>query len=265
MAKAETDKPALYSLDANAGVIDIFIPKSVAPTAADFDLERLNSSSRAFFDIPAVFTPPNADREWGYGQVLAEHESPNPDWIKLVCALPAFTKQGTDWDAHRNTVATFRVLFDYFDFTDKKSDADLPQMLSVSMDQRKIHEKGANIGAEITPSLCKYIEKVIERGVSGSVEQEIATTMFDAYSKMIQGTRNPREFRAELIRPFIIKLNSPHVIQTGTLYPSNFNPQKGIGYELLSRDIDSSQQQLSFLAGLAKLSHLAARDYKAKT
>lgn len=260
MAKIEKpDAPASYYLDANGGTVDIYVHKSIAPGPNDFDLERINGSYRGFIQVPGTFRPPSSDRGWGYGDVLTEYDGPQADWIRLACPLPSFTDQGTDWDGQINTVATLKFLFDYFIFTKKISKADIPQLLLVSMVQGQRYDVGAPIGADIKPPLSKWLEGIISSAVEQQTQQPITQAMFDAYSRMITEQQDPAGFSTEIFPPYYIRLQTPKMIQEGSLNPENQLPNGG--YELVPHNVDRSLQQLSFLAGLSKLSFLATQGY----
>lgn len=251
------DKPASYLLDSAGGVIDIFIHTSVAPKRKDFNLETLNGTRRGYFQVPDVFTPPSSEREWGYGKVLSEYPGFNPDWIRLVCALPNFTDEGTDWDGIVNTVGTLRVLFDYFNFTEKQSIADIPQLLSATVLQGKRGEMGWPIGADVRPALSKFIQQSIKAGRFGNLQEETDQTMYSAYTRMIRGQKSPREFRLEgsLSPSYGISLHCGG-IQTATLYFGSHDPIDK-SFELMPHNVDTPQQQLTLLAGLSRLCGLA--------
>lgn len=251
------DKPASYLLDSTGGVIDIFVHTSVAPQKKDFNLETLNGTRRGYSQIPDVFTPPSSEKEWGYGKVLSEYPGFNPDWIKLVCALPNFTDEGTDWDGIVNTVGTLRVLFDYFNFTDNQSTADIPQLLSATMIQGRRGEMGWPISVDVRPALSRFIQESIEKDQFSDLQRETDQAMYGAYTKMIRVGKSPREFRLEgsLSPSYGISLHCSE-IQTATLYFGNHGPIDN-SFELMPQNVDTPQQQLTLLAGISRLCGLA--------
>ncbi len=251
------DKPASYLLDSTGGVIDIFVHTSVAPKKNSFNLETLNGTRRGYFQIPGEFTPPSSERKWGYGKVLSEYPGFNPDWIKLVCALPNFTDEGTDWDGIVNTVGTLGVLFDYFNFTDTQSTADIPQLLSAILIPGRVGEMTWPISADVRPALSRFIQKSITAGRFGNLQEETDRAMYDAYTRMVRGEKSPREFRLEgsLSPSFGISLHC-RGIQTATLYFGSHGPIDN-SFELMPHNVDTPQQQLTLLAGISRLCGLA--------
>lgn len=258
----DLEVPAWYKLDANEGNISLSVHKQAIPQLIE-QLPRVAKGYPEKLELHKAFTPPNSQREWGFGPVLSEREDKeNPDWLIYSCSLPAYKKDdGIDWESLCETSATLEVLLRNLFVTENRTDSKSPQMMEVHLFSSKKPSHSSTLNAIVRPSLAKWLNTNVNTG-KGPV---IAQAMKEAYFRMFEVERDlfDHNFRVMIRDPKWINITCPG--DACGLDPESYNDlDLDVGYELQPHNVDGPVQQLTLLSGLAKLDNLAHTDYLQK-
>lgn len=258
----EVDEPERYRLDATPNSITLDIHKKAIPRAFRFYEPDIDQNARDF-RIPYSFIPPSPDREWGVGPVLSQTDSPDPDFIRLVCNLPMTDR----WD-HVDLLArsaTLGPILTNLRYPDSDTGSKNPQMLLVEM--ALINNPGGEqspIDAWTSPSLTKWL---VEKANVSDTDQ-ISRTMYEAW-KTMQAQNKARYPKMDLPRipdDFRVDIKAKKILlyvpgNAGGLAPDQDQWDTGDeGYYMISHNNEFPVQQLTLLAGLAKLYFLSSQN-----
>ncbi len=79
MGYLKEGSPARYHLATTGEVIQIAVNKKIVLRASNFS-PRLTEEISKTNNLPDLFIPPSSDREWGFGPILREEQSENPEY-----------------------------------------------------------------------------------------------------------------------------------------------------------------------------------------
>ncbi len=165
-----------------------------------------------------------------------------------------------DAKKHHALPASFTLFSTFTRFVETKTSALFPQLLTVqTITQKGLH--GGSLSAELSIPVVKWLAYKFEG--ENSVLPEVVQAMKSAYSKM-NGVLSDFEeccsFYAYVHTEYgwlnLICIGNACDMNPGSRYMEDSN----CGYELSCHNTDSPIQQLTFLAGLAKLYDLVRKD-----
>ncbi|MBU6370622.1 MAG: hypothetical protein KGH93_00560 [Patescibacteria group bacterium] len=260
-----TDIPAWYEL-AMKNRKTLAVP--IHRKAVDFLHETIRADipvvpvfQKEFHDHPSFqkFTIPDGKSKWGFADCLAPLVTEDPSWGGYVCELPAmFGALESEKDLPWAVRATLAILFTALWLFEGDTKCDRPQLMLVEGLRVDREMYGGALSVTLTPAVSRWLSR--QEDHSSLVEVERAMQKTDRHL-----WNNPRfiprvyEFRAACRQPKWINLTVPG--NACGLDPSSYSdetPERG--YCLAPHNTDSSIQQLTLLAGLAKLHELVRRD-----
>lgn len=255
MGYLKEGSPARYHLATENHGLLIAVHKKSIPSEDCYDPDQTEKVAEQN-DLPEDFIPPSSDREWGFGPVLREEQSLNPEFVIYTCDFPKRGKENSDeiW----STAATLMLFFHALNFS-KESGSEVKQNLAVRMvlDRKKSYY-GAGLGVELYSPLTIWIERNFNQERQISVKE----TMINAFHQMWnnQGDQHvfDRDFNVSVTKPDLVHLSV--MGDACSLDPDEFI-HNGYGYDLTPHNTDSPIQQLSLLTGVAKLEELATNRY----
>lgn len=206
------------------------------------------------------FTPPSSG-SWGFGDIFTAIESTDPSWVVWEFKLPDIRTEFNYPDlpkTHiciRATLAMFCMVGRYLN-TDSITDLSKNQLIIIDHINLPQHDRfnSGSLNAILTPAVLPWIAKQPEGHV-----KEIQDAMRTAHNFMWDGASRSDRFGARIGPPKWIYLDVPG--DACDLGPdNNSNSEPDLGYTLVPHNVDSGVQQLSFIAGLAKIHDLIRAD-----
>lgn len=198
-----------------------------------------------------VFIPPGT-KEWGFGEVLQIEESSETNEASWICLLPqiGWSKE-YDYNpfAVTTTLATLFRTLNFLSLSEENAPKENIKKQLVSIEMGVGIEMGRNslhvtLGKDILPWLLSFKKETFHEGI-----QEIMSTAY-RHIDSADPSKKGNVTSVWIQPPTWISLSCPGN-STG-LDPENLrNPQEG--YELSEHNLDSPQQQLTLLMGVAAM------------
>jgi len=255
--RSSQDIPAWYNLETNGDQFCVSVHKEAISGSDDYYQRVL----RLFADLnlPDTFTPPTADKEWGFGQIIQEYQHPElADWLVYKCKIPSLEKKDSLWPIILETTATLALIFRQLSRIKTPTDSKFPQLMEVNLE---VNLNGEHpISAEVRPAFLKWVNFHIGRGS----ETEVAQVMLENYKRMC-GSKDVFDyhFQVQMKHPYDIYLQCPG--NACGLFPAGrYRSDKLEAYEMTSHNVDTPFQQITLLVGIAKFNQLAMDDYVIK-
>lgn len=200
------------------------------------------------------FAPPNKN-PCGFGKALELDPPDRPEWTRWKCRLPA----GRDSGQERTKVrATLYSLFKGLDMFEGDTGWSKPQLLVVDGFSLPLRDRDGSLSVTLSPAMVKWLLK------NGSEEAlvPVVDMLRAAYEVMGEGSVSPFEFWLDWNKPRI----SLYIPRNGCwMNPdsprSSLEKDEDVGYKLSTHNSDTTQQQLTFLMGLARLHDLVRRGH----
>ncbi len=231
-------------------------------------------------DIDLSDFVPFGESNWGFGQVL-EQIGEDDKYISFRVSLPrviwtiskakredrfgfkGLPERGYNWQAAYNLSASLNVLFLALAFSLREEiiwENEIPQLVNCKLQTSKESYGGA-LSIRLSKALVDWLAKY---QVNEDIP-EASEALFEAYSAMyefkdeeaIAFNRHYLNARVLSIKQRIT-LNCPG--DACGLDPDNMNEIRDRGYELVPHNTDTPIQQLTLLAGVAKLCDIYRED-----
>lgn len=225
-----------------------------------------------------LFIPPR-EKVWGFGEVLEQFPQERDDWISYHCDLPVILSaeqvkwQGNDsgfygernWERAEQVTVTLKVLFKTLwrfekQAAEKENAEDFPQLLIIENMLVESGLHGSEFSVKLSKRFCIWLERQIEDKEYRALEVEVEEAMKEAHFQMWQkplSKREQREHRVDCHPPKSIHLSCPG--NACGLDPEHSRIEDR-GYRLHPHNVDSRIQQLTLLAGIAKLHDLVRQE-----
>lgn len=187
----------------------------------------------------------NIKNAWGYGSVIqpitAIHGWPAWQAILPLVIRPGHRPSRQDWERAYNVSASLGLAFLFLHYENCLSEAKTPQLLAVHFCSRPL---AADIFCELSPRGVNLL-KTMDRDDLDSIE----TALGQAYECMHTGAHTTR-FSVTMREDGFFYMEVPgDACGLGTGFNQNFAQ----GASLTPHNVDSPIQQLTLLAGLARL------------
>jgi len=250
--RSNQDLPAWYTLEIQDKQFRLSLHKQAIVARSDYFRRLTRLYDDMHFAHPFIL--PSADREWGFGPVIAESQHPElSDWLIYQCNLPAYLKnKEIDWNSIFEVAAPLSMIFRQLSTLQLATDSGFPQMTEIRLDSSRSNENP--IFVDVRPALSKWIHNNIGRGQ----EPVIAKVMQNTYVYM-HGSQYVHDynFNVWFRQPHRIDLQCPG--NACSLNPSAtyYSDRIGEAFELTPHNVDDPIQQLTLLSGLAKIDKLA--------
>lgn len=255
------DVPAWYTLSLEGMDICVKIHKAVFDSVK----HRFNQSFPAIAslekEVGRLFIPP-ANPAWGFGRVFKWATCDMPGWVKLLAPLPAGKDGYPDHGALYAISASFSILFLVLETVAKPTGAYFFQMLYISGMRCNKGIYGGSISASVSPALCKWINAIpCERDEFEITEPR--DTMVRVEKHLWNNGRDEGEFfffnaRSWVRKPKFIFLDcSGNACGLGRSLSDEYEQSLDVGYSLEPHNTDTPCQQMTLLAGLAKIYQMA--------
>jgi hypothetical protein len=199
-----------------------------------------------------AFESPTDDGYFGFGQTLRV-ASPSGDsrWFSVECKLPILYS-GKWVDDSLSKVWEIRyslaILFSGLSMFETETDSTDAQLMADFDLRVESGPHGGSLSVLLTVPACVWLSKRPDHSHIIPVED----AMRSASMHMWKGVKRTERFMALCRKPKWINLDVPG--DACGLDPSDYNHAAlDRGYKLFPHNVDSSLQQLTFLAGLAKL------------
>lgn len=202
--------------------------------------------------ILGEFVPPSKN-PCGFGEALELDPPDRPEWTRWKCRLPTSKDSGQERTKVR---ATLYSLFKGLDMFEGDTGWSKPQLLVIDGFNLPIRERDGSLSATLSPALSKWLS---DNGNKESLAP-VVDMLRTAYGAMGGGSISPYEFRLDWNKPRI----SLYIPRNGCwMNPdsprSSLENDEGVGYKLFTHNSDNTQQQLTFLMGLACLHDLVRK------
>ncbi len=271
MSKLTEGSPARYRLAAEPGAIQVAVNKSIIPSASDFQAEQTDSI-RERLDLPRIFTPPNPDREWGFGPVLKDTGIQNPEWVIFQADLPQL-KTNDDVEGFA-VAATLGLLFSTLNEAEVECSSEIQQGLKVSLTNSKRSFSSNDLYIALFSPIMNFLKATHD----GGLEKAVSEAMLSAYTSL-RGVDKSGYFRN------LITLNRPsdeimYFRAPGNATELQYSKREKIlgrsskttgplidrvitetSHRLTPKNLDHVDSQLTLLAGVAKLEEIATGGY----
>ena len=256
----DKDIPAWYELDFQKDEFVITINHEVFTYLKKTLCEPLPIADfmRQVLNLPKYY-PPTLPK-WGFWETISTRK--NDDKVEMICKLPvvkSFHNLNKDYAfSHNQSIcisASLELLFKALNNIKPITDADFPQILTIEMN---LYADSSGIG--LSAGLSRQVGKWIGKMPHDSENKDIINAMLSAYTTMRASKRSILDrFSANLRHPNRIDMMCPgDRCELNPDHQDVYNSKKG--YELWPHNIDSCLQQLTLLAGLAKLYQLVKLD-----
>ena len=247
--------PARYHLATTPNGIDVAVHKQAIVKPTDINRNLVDNLARNF-GVPHSFTFPSPDREWGFGPVLTQVDSPNPDWVLYSCDLP----QGKPGGINRKSIATsatLSVLFGALEQEGKETDSPIQQHQIIDAMHVSLGDsEGFGLIVHLNPPLIQWLTE----NMSEPVSETVVEAMMKSYHRMWKTRPSPFDRHQ-----FYVNWQEPGLLFTrvpmATLNSDRDGFKLGRGYDMSTNNSDLPHQQLSLLVGLAKIEELATGAY----
>lgn len=248
----EQDAPAWYELGHQEHVLVFRLRPDVMAKVEDLLSQPfpIFQSLQQSWSLPE-FRPPSEEK-WGFGQTFQTIRSAN--WPEIHLNLPS-ENMGQDhrsnlYQTSVNAYLLFLMLM-MEDFDGETTDR--YQLLTI--DGTSVSNRSCGVMVTISPRLAQWVERQPQNQHLASV----IDTMWQEYSWMLGREHSWRgDFYAQCYDGQWLHLKVPG--ECACLgRDGQYADEKG-GYEMYSHNVDTPLQQLTLLAGLAKLYDLASND-----
>lgn len=216
---------------------------------------------KASFSGIGEFVPPN-ESVWGFKDSFRTVKSGFLDWVCFECKFPVLKEIGkesadkTNVYALRVSLATLFIGLEMFEGDTGISVSECPQLMIVEGLWVEADMNGGSLCVALTPAVCRWLHKQTDD--SRLIEVENAMKLADGHMWQKKKTSPDIEscyFRAWCRQPKWLNLGVPG--NACGLDPESYNDGSlDRGYQLTPHNVDSSVQQLTFLAGLGCLHDL---------
>lgn len=251
---------AWYQLRYTQGGLFIRIHQSVANTVLEpitrtWEPAQLLAS---YLSLPS-FIPPDKEA-WGFGPILhrAQDASSWRTWFMKWPTLPQDENQRWEQKELFCISATLNLLFNEL-LKGKSSKwlteprGTLPQLLDIHYLQTSPEPGGGTLGVTLSPIVGAWVASLPD----STCHAELGDALFHAYHRLTgtQSDADRRSCHVYVEHPRWLTFSIPG--SESGLHPdeqSSENPERG--YSLVSHNVDDRVQQITLLAGLAKLNDL---------
>jgi len=245
------NKPATLKVALSLASVDV-VKKLLMPGVPRVDVlkQQLNLLD---------FIPPT-EKVWGYGKFLEWSRPNRKGWITLACKLPVVIRgERVSQLTGLSISASFGALFAALACVDKVETGEPRQLVAIEFFNTGTRLYGCSLLASLTPRFVSWLSTEEET----HHWKEVAAAMAAAYFALWPGSRKfcseKSDFRPMLRKPYWVHLDVPG--NACGLDPEGHDfVEEGYGYELVPHNTDSAIQQLTLLAGLARLNQMARAD-----
>lgn len=254
MGYLKEGSPARYHLSTTETGLTVAIHKKVLPKASDYrkgDPDFFGSLNK----IHDVFIPPTPDREWGYGEVIREEESEHPDFVLYSVDFPKhFSADGIS-DRVYGVAASLKLLFDAVNFkpeTTAKEKQNL--MVNLALDRtREVY--GSVIGVDLYSNFTNALGNA-----TTNLEEKVVSAMVNSF-KLMWGDN-----KLDLRYSFLARIMPPkdfHLAVFGNScgLDTDVDDRLSDTIKLIPHNTDNPVQQLSLLAGVARMEEFVTNNY----
>lgn len=252
------DAPAWYDLDFRDNKIIVVAHALIASKLAEaldgfWEIEH----SPETLGIPN-FVPPS-EPEWGFGSVIRLNREAS-GLVEWHCPLPVIfdpeTKPEIDWRDAFAVSASLRLLFICMDLIEDEINVAEKQLMAIAgMNTEKGEPYGGAISVAVSPRMCQWIAAQSDK----SYHSKIAETMVSASLRMFN------RVRSDIVGDTYVRFQHPKWVNFNCsgnscgLDPTDYR-ESDPGYKLAPHNTDTPLQQLTLLAGLAKMYKIARED-----
>ena len=217
-----------------------------------------------------LFRPPTLScNTFGYedtlfGPHLERVESKDPNWTAWEFELPVFIGKSEDPRCSAYVLrATLSTLFLALSWFGKNTGWKEPQLLLIEslMVESDLH--GGSFSVTLTPTVTRWLSGQEDNSRLGKVEEAMMISETRMFQREKIWEHYGSEFRAMCRKPKWINFTIPG--NACGLDPEAYredDPDRG--YRLDPHNVDSSVQQLTFLAGLARLHEIVREETRTK-
>lgn len=240
--------------------------------------ERLNKTPL----FGELFIPPR-EKVWGFGEVLEQFPQERDDWISYHCDLPVILSaeqvkwQGNDsgfygernWERAEQVTVTLKVLFEaLWLFEEQAAEKEIiknqVQLLIIEGMRVESGLHGSSFSVKLSKRFCNWLKKQIGDKEYKAFEHlhlpEAERAMTEAHFQIWQKPLDRYDLRRHEVvchPPKSIHLSCPG--NACGLDPE-YSRTEDWGYMLQPHNVDSRIQQLTLLAGIAKLHDLVRQE-----
>ena len=205
--------------------------------------------------LPPFINP--TEKIWGFGDILQETSEQRRNWTAWKCKLPQSEEKRVNHNRGYAVSATLNLLFLALQCEEEETDSLSLQFMVVRdfLSERGFH--GGSLNVDVSPAFLHGVAKL-----SSDQRRKVEQTMKNAYHRMFYipnrslAVNSIDKFQVQWWASKWISLVCPG--DACDLSPKYLtDPSLGIGYTLLSHNVDGPLQQLTILVGLAKLEEFA--------
>ena len=203
------------------------------------------------------FIPPRGGA-WGFDGALSQGDETD-GWIEHSAPLPTPSQSAKTWSRRRKLSASLQIPCMLLDLTGVETTTNRAQLMLVEMEIARAREPhGAPISAKFSQQFCRWVAHILGDQEGIYDYEPVSDAMKKAFAHMCESTPYmDQRFQAQLRSPGRIDLTCPG--DRTSLNPT-YAPSDSSGYEIHPHNVDDTLQQLTLLAGLAKLHELARAD-----
>lgn len=263
----EQNAQVWYEMSYDKGILTIQVPTRVYNSLTNL----IGSSNPMKDDFLRKFSYPSENPnqhilslypdQWIYG--LSEDVTfvgESEGWVMIKADLPVvmwnWDNNQVYWKSAYRVSASLAILFQMlYLYEDELSGSDF-QLLTIDLLGVDEGIYGGSLSVTISPTLKKWLSRFPDN----YDHLEIKEAMVSAHCRMA-GPLLPyqeHDFRAWVRKPYWINLSVPG--NACGLDPSGYYEEEGRGFKMLPHNTDTPIQQLSLLAGLAKMYQLARQE-----
>jgi len=256
MSYLESGSPVRYHLSPQPTGIDVAVRKEAAVTEIFYSEKELGQIGSSFgFDNKFVL--PSSDREWGFGPVISQQESPNPDWIIYSLNYPHIFNQNGVTQAE--TSQSLDLLLRAVRYKDISLTEGVPQNLDVRLGLIRGHLNASPIDADMYPPVQAWLADNDTIKEERAVEKAMKTVFTHMWDRSAANLFR-HDFLARWSGRKKLYLKVPG--DACDLSPETYvHDDPEFPYRLTPHNVDSPHQQLTLLAGLAKIEEMIAGNY----
>ncbi len=188
--------------------------------------------------------------DWGFGHAMRLVPDPRPDWLSWHIAFPDI--RGGDGTNSANVRVSLKILSSGLWLFDGDTGWHEPQLTMIEDIRIDRGHNGGSLGVSVSPAVATWVSKHI----NDSTIQPIVDAMKIAHLAMWDEDLSCMRFSAYKTKPKYLSLSVPG--DACYIGPStvDHNSMTLEGYGLDPHNVDNGLQQLTLLAGTAKLHDL---------